>query len=171
MPHHAPLLFFAQLLMWRGDLTGVELTPQQGWQCESNGSSELIQFNDSSYFFWLITTTLEIRYKTPFCRRRKLSYIQFVLICDTPLPKVVNLCSGKPGLPVKIVLPLVPVKKTFTGKKIWREKRSFSPIFVWNCMETRHFNSKWIFFTLKSCSKASCTLKNKYYCLQHILTL
>ena len=32
--------------------------------------------------------------------------------------KVVNLCSGKPGLPVKIVLPLVPVKKTFTGKKI-----------------------------------------------------
>ena len=34
------------------------------------------------------------------------------------MSKVVNLCSGKPGLPVKIVLPLAPVKKTFTGKKI-----------------------------------------------------
>ena len=42
----------------------------------------------------------------------------FLLSKGNIFNKVVNLCSGKPGLPVKIVLPLVLVKKTFTGKKI-----------------------------------------------------
>ena len=49
----------------------------------------------------------------PFFEKKQLFLI------NTILPnKVVNLCSGKPGLPVKIVLPLVAVKKTFIGKKI-----------------------------------------------------
>ena len=45
--------------------------------------------------------------------------------------RVVNHCSGKPGLPVKVFLPLVPVKitlpvKQFEGKM--RKNGSFSPI-------------------------------------------
>ena len=43
---------------------------------------------------------------------------------------VVNPCSGKPDLPVKIFLPLVLVNKYFTGKKIWRKKGTFSSICV-----------------------------------------
>ena len=43
--------------------------------------------------------------------------------------RVVNLCSGKPDLPVKMFLPLVPVKKYFTGKKIWSKKCLFASIF------------------------------------------
>ena len=42
--------------------------------------------------------------------------------------RVVNLCSGKPDLPVKMFLPLL-VKKYFTGKKIWYKKCLFASIF------------------------------------------
>ena len=40
-----------------------------------------------------------------------------------------NLCSGKPDLPVKMFLPLVPVKTYFTGKKFLSKKCLFASIF------------------------------------------
>ena len=42
--------------------------------------------------------------------------------------RVVNLCSGKPYLPVKMFLPLVPVNIYFTGKKNWSKKCLFALI-------------------------------------------
>ena len=46
------------------------------------------------------------------------NYFGAFLSAPSAETKVVNLCSGKPGLPVKVFLPLVPVKITFTGKTI-----------------------------------------------------
>ena len=44
-------------------------------------------------------------------------------------PRVVNLCSGKPDLPVQRFLPLGQVKTSFTGKKSLVNKGLYASIF------------------------------------------